>query len=357
MRSTLDELKQELDELKDFVGSIAHVNEALAAHVELAVRRHAAIRRRFDNAAFVVALYASFEKYVEGLAAALANLESTRLSYANLPQKLVTKHMQRSADLLARGRLGEGRHAGITAASVVSNLYNCLNAITPYALNAAAVVWHDTNLRPKEVDEMFMPLGIEQMCTHIRRGDALIQWHMGVQGLTASPQEGVPETVIEERLNDVVARRNRVAHIGGNPEELFGVDDMNEAIGFIGALSTDIFSMVVGYYLEARHGEGSAATKLVQMAGDGPYANGTVVVVSAPSISISVGQPIFVRKASGAARWGRVQSLRLDDANFQTISAGTPAPQGIGVGLDFACSANACLILPPVEDDLVWTPI
>ena len=356
MRSTLDELKQELDELKDFVASIVHVNDALTTHADLVVRRYAAIRRRFDNAAFVVALYASFESYVEELAAALASLEAQRLPYTDLPKKLVAKHLQRSADLLARGRLGEGRHAGLTAVAVVANLYNCLNGMTPYALNAAAVVWHDTNLRAKDVDDMFLPLGIENMCLHVRRGDALIQWHMAVQGLPTAPADGVPGTVIEERLNDLVARRNQVAHIGGNPEDLFGVDAVNEAIGFISALSTDIFSMVVGYYLEGRHGPDSAATKLVQVVGDGPYMNGRVVVISAPAITLSVGQPIFLNRASGAARWGRIQSLRLNDADYETIEAGIPAPQGIGIGLDFACSANVSPVVLIAEDDLVWAP-
>ena len=356
MRSTLDELKRELDELRDFVASIAYVNEALATHADPEVRRFAALRRRFDNAAFVVALYASFETYVEKLAAAFAGLEARRLPYAELPQKLVTKHLQRSADLLARGRLGEGRHAGLTHAGVVANLHNCLSGEIPYSLNAPAVVWHDSNLRAKDVDEIFLPLGIERMCAQVRRGDALIQWHMAVQGLPAMPADGVPNTVIEERLNDVVERRNQVAHRGGNPEDLFGVADMNEAIGFIHALSEDIFSMVVGRYLEAHHSPASGVVRAEQVPGDGPYQDGKVVIVSPPVVTLSVGQAIFVSRASGAARWGRIQSLQLDGADLKTIEVGTPAPLGIGIGLDFVCPDTAALLVLPSEDDLVWAP-
>ena len=356
MRSTLDELKRELDELRDFVASIAYVNEAFAIHADPEVRRFAALRRRFDNAAFVVALYASFETYVEKLAAAFAGLEARRLPYAELPQKLVTKHLQRSADLLARGRLGEGRHAGLTHAGVVANLHNCLSGEIPYSLNAPAVVWHDSNLRARDVDEIFLPLGIEGMCAQVRRGDALIQWHMAVQGLPATPADGVPNTVIEKRLNDVVERRNQVAHRGGNPEDLFGVADMNEAIGFISALSADIFSMVVGRYLESRHGPASGVTRLEQVHGVGPYQDGKVVIVSPPVVTLSVGQAIFVSRASGAARWGRIQSLRLDGADLESIGGGTPAPLGIGIGLDFACPNTAALLVLPSEDDLVWAP-
>lgn len=356
MRSTLDELKRELTELRDFVASIAQVNDALANHADPKVRQYASLRRRFDNAAFVVALYAIFETYVEALAAAFASLEALRLPYAELPAKLAAKHLLRSADLLARGRLGEGRHAGLTAAGVVANLHNCLNGVTPYALNEAAVVWHDSNLRARDVDDIFLPLGIAGMCAQVRRGDALIRWHMTVQGLETAPADGLPSTIIEERLNDLVERRNQVAHQGGKPENLLGVDGMNEAIDFIEALSGDIFAMVVGCYLGARHNVPTAVTKLAQVDGDGPFMNGHIIIVSPPAIDLAVGQPLFVGRPSGAARWGRIQSLRLNDAEHEAIVAGTLAPEGVGIRLDFACPEGAVPVVLLVEDDLVWAP-
>lgn len=356
MRSTLDELKQELDELRNFVTSLSYVKNALTSHEMPAIRGFAALRRRFDNAAFVVALYASFEKYIEELVAALAILEAQRLPYTNLPQKLITKHLQRSAELLSRGRLGEGRHAGLTPSGVVANLYNCLHGVFPYTLNTAAVVWHDANLRCKDVDDMFLSLGIEHICMHVRKGDTLVSWHMNVQGLHTVPADGVPSTVIEERLNDLVERRNQVAHRGGNPEDLLGTEDMNEAIEFISALATDIFSIAAGNYLEAHHSSHPEVTKLAQIPEDGPYKQGTVVIVSPPATTLSVGQPVFIRKASGAARWGRIQGLQLDGTDHESIEAKTSAAS-IGVRLDFACSASSVPIVLPAEDDLIWTPM
>ena len=72
MRSTFDELEKELKQLSDLVASIAPVNLALAEHPDSLVRQYVMIRRRFDYAAFVVALYASFEKFIENLVSALS---------------------------------------------------------------------------------------------------------------------------------------------------------------------------------------------------------------------------------------------------------------------------------------------
>lgn len=88
MRSTLDELNRELSDLRALVTSIEPVNKALSDAKDSAVQRYVSIRRRFDYAAFVVAIYASFEKFVEELLSSYVRLEAKRLDYLSLPKKL-----------------------------------------------------------------------------------------------------------------------------------------------------------------------------------------------------------------------------------------------------------------------------
>lgn len=354
MRSTLDELTKELEELRALVASITPVNAALAGHQDSLVRKYVLIRRRFDYAAFSVALYASFEKFIESLVAAFAQLESRRLQYTELPPKLVKKHISRTAEMLSRGRIGEGRYVGLTELEVVKNLFECLNGVRPYTLNEAAVVAHDLNLRAGEIDALFAAIGIEQLCDRVRRADPLVEWYCSTQGADAAPQEGVPAAIVEKRLEDIIERRNQVAHRGGNPVDLLGADDMADAVGFIEAFARSIFSLAVGRYLQDHHA--TTAIQLRQREGDGPYRNGTVVVVETPAQRIYVGQPIFVIVGSGGTRWGRIQSLKVDDADVQDVDRGASAENGIGVALDFKCPKGASLVALRVEDDVVWSP-
>lgn len=355
MRSTLDELKKELEELKALVASITPVNAALAGHEDSLVRQYVLVRRRFDYAAFAVALYASFEKFIESLVAAFAQLESRRLQYTELPPKLVKKHISRTAEMLSRGRIGEGRYVGLTELEMAKNLFECLNGVRPYTLNEAAVVAHDRNLRASEIDTLFAAVGIEQLCDRVRRADPLMKWHCSAQGLDAAPQEGVPAAIVEKRLEGIVERRNQVAHRGGNPVDLLGADDMADAVGFIEAFSRSVFSLAVGRYLQGHHA--TTAIQLRQREGDGPYKNGTVVVVEKPAHRLFVGQPVFVIVGTSGARWGRIQSLKVDDAGVQAVDGGAAAENGIGVTLDFKCPKGASLVALPVEDDVVWSPL
>jgi hypothetical protein len=359
VRSTLDELTKDLDELRALVSSIEPVNSALAEHQDSLVRKYVSIRRRFDYAAFAVALYASFEKFVENLVAAYIRLESRRVQYSALPQKMTDKHLTGTAELLWRGHIGEGRYAGLSELGVIKNLFECLNGTIPYTLNEAVVVAHDANLRASEIDAVFGAAGIEQVCDRVRKADALVDWYCTATGLDTPPQDGVKRTVIEERLKEIVERRNQVAHRGGNPIDLLGVDAMNEAIGFIEGFSKSIFALVVGRYLEAHHATSAKRVDLVLRQGDGPFKNRTIVVVEKPAQRLFIGQPVFVVLESAGARWGRIQSLRIDDTDVEAVEPDAAAPQGVGVGLDFKHPKNtgAKLVALTSDDDVVWGPL
>ncbi|HEY3325104.1 MAG TPA: MAE_28990/MAE_18760 family HEPN-like nuclease [Planctomycetota bacterium] len=357
MRSTFDEIEKELNELRDLVRSITPVNSVLEEHKDSLVRQYMTIRRRFDYAAFAVALYASFEKFIENLVAAYVRLEARRVEYADLPPKLVKKHLSRTAEILSRGRLGEGRYAGIRELDVVKNLFECLNGVTPYTLNEAAVVAHDLNLRRGEIDTLFAAVGIDNVCDRVCRADALLDWYCTAKDLNAPPQDGVPVTTIEERLKDIVERRNQVAHRGGNPDDLLGSDKMSDAVGFIEALSKSVFSIAVGRYLHDHHAAPGQGIQLQQRQDDGPYKNGTVVVVEKPAQRLFVGQPVFVLIEATGARWGRIQSMKVDDTDVRAVEPGTAAANGVGIALDFKCPRGATLFAIDVDDDVVWSRV
>jgi hypothetical protein len=359
VRSTLDELITELGELKALIASIEPVNAALVGHKDTVVQRYVSIRRRFDYAAFVVALYASFEKFVESLITAHVRLEAGRVDYASLPKKLTDKHLAGTAELLWRARRGDSRYVGLSELDLVKNLFECLSGAKPYKLNETVVIGHDANLRAGEVDALFGAVGIEKICDRACRADAVVAWYCTAQGLDTAPQDGVKRTVLEERLKDIVERRNQVAHRGGNPMNLLGSADMIEAVAFIESLATSIFGLVVGRYLETRHAASPGRVELTLRDGDGPFKGRTVVVVEKPAQRLFVGQPVFVIVESTGARWGRIQSLRVDDTDVQELAASANAPTGVGVGLDFRFpkSADAKLVALAADDDVVWSPL
>ena len=309
-----------------------------------------------DHAAFVVALYASFEKFIENLVAAYARLEAGRVQYANLPPKLVKKHLSKTAEILSRGRIGESRYEGLSELAVVKNLFECLNGNMPYTLNEAAVVAHDSNLRAGEIDALFAAVGIEQVCNLVRRADALLEWYCATKELDVPPQDGVPAAIVEERLKDIVERRNLIAHRGGNPDDLLGPDAMSDALGFIEVFSKSVFVIAVGRYLQDHYSAPGQGIHLLQRQGDGPYQNGAVVVVEKPTQRLFVGQSVFVLVEATGARWGRIQSMKVDGTDVKAVEPDAVAASGVGIALDFKCPRGATLVALAADDDVVWSP-
>jgi hypothetical protein len=357
----LDGLIAELEDLKTLVKSRAPVNQVLSDHKDAVVHRYITIQRRFDYAAFIVVLYASFEKFVEKLITEYVQLEARSVDYAALPPTLTDKHLHRSAELLRPGkRLGEGRYSGMSVLGVVTNLFDCLNGAKPYTLNSAAIIAHEANLRTNEVNTMFGVVGIEKICDRVCSADAMMAWYCDYQRLETPPQDGVKCTVIQERLNDIVERRNQVAHNGVAPTELLGDNAMNDAEGFIESLARSIFGIVTGRYLQAHHGASANRIELTLCAdGGGPFKRGKVVVVNKPAQRLFVGQPAFIIVESTGARWGRIKSLQLNGVGISDIAENTSAPNGVGVGLDFKYPNNAKvpLIALPSPDDALWSPL
>lgn len=352
MRSTLDELAKELAELRALVASITPVNSALAGHHDSLVREYLTIRRRFDYAAFVVALYASFEKFSENLIASYARLTALFTHYEALPTSLTRKHIIKSADILARGRLGEGRYLGIREMDLVKNLFGCLSGASPYTLNDAAIIAHDLNLRHDELGKLFAAVGIENLCERARRADAMLDWFCALEGLTQPPQDGVPAATLRGRLDDLVERRNQVTHRGGSPEELLGASAMTELVDFVDALAKSIYTVTVSGYLKARHIESGEATRL-QLC-EGPYKNGSVVVVKKPEQRLYVGQPVFALVASAGARWGRILDIQLDDVSITAVDE-TVAVAEVGLCISFKCPSGVVLYVLGNDDEVGWS--
>jgi hypothetical protein len=354
VRSNLEELLQDLADLRTLVASFVPVNAALARHEDTVVRQYLTIRRRFDYAAFIVGLYASFERYIDGLVEAYAHLIAARLVYAALPAKLVSKHMTKSAELLAKGRLGEGRYVAVREGDVVRNLHECLSGAAQYKLNTFAIAAHDFNLRYAEINALFAVIGIDAACERALKADAMLSWFCTLNGLESPPPDGVPQVAVEPKIQNLVERRNIVAHRGGSPDDLLGPTEMVDLLDFVEAFSRSIFAITAAAYLRVQYLNSGELTPLVLR--EGPYRKDrTVIVVDKPAVPLFAGQAAFILNDAAGARWGRILELKLDDAVVTRVDETTESPL-VGIRVDFRCPNGTEMHVLQAEDDVVWTP-
>lgn len=347
MRATLDELLATLDDLVAFIGSIEPVNKVLERNPDEAVRRYLTARRRLDYSAFVVVLYAAFEGFVESLAGAYAELQAARMAYAELPERLRNKHLQQSGELLARARLGEGRYSDVDHVAIVTNLYDCISGGKSYRLNRHALVQHQGNLKAAVVGEVFAAIGVDRINERARRADPLVQWHRLV---IDRADNTVPEAVIGLQLDDLVERRNQVAHSGGDPGESLDAAEMRRRIDFVEAYARALYRVLAGEHLRTHIDQAGTSEQLALHAG--PYKDNSVVVVARPTVRICVGQ-LIVGLREGDLRWGRIQEIQVSGVGVSSVEAEAAGPP-VGLRVDFRVTKGTTLLLVHAADAVDW---
>lgn len=362
MYSTLEQLRTELSSLESFVLSISPVNEALSTHPDSSVRQYLTLRRQYDYAAFVVALYASFERFTESLVSEYTRQISSFIQYKELPEVLTKKHLTQSAEMLSRKRLGEGRYANLSPVSVAESLFNCLSGAQSYSLTSEAVIAHDTNLRFADVGKLLGDVGISDFYQSLPTVESIWEWFVktelesedGVETIERTPEmDRTIKTMFETRLNDLVERRNEVAHRGGNADELLGQAEMLIRIGTIRILAEAMFEISSSSYLKLRTKDKTYASQVEIV--EGPYKAGHVIVINPPSVPLSRGQSSFVLHADGRVRWGKILGIRVNNEPTDEISPGE-IDSSVGVELDIRCNKNSTVWINSAPDLTIWAP-
>lgn len=349
MRSNIEQLLAELKEGRALIDSIVPVNTALSGQADSTIQKYLNIRRRFDYAALVVALYASYEKFVEDIVAAYARVKARTKPYAELPQKLIEKHCRKSTEIVSRGTIGKGRYVGLTEFSVIDNLHQCMSNVPNYQLNDAAVVAHDSNLRYDETLTLVANLGIDDLCKKVRHTDSLVAW-FGKTPSANGKMDAVPLETVLARLEDVVERRNQVAHRGGGPDDILGPEEMRDLVDFVEAICQGIYAVIARDYIEREYIDTKKATELSVIVG--PIKKGTVVVIANPGIRTSKGQPVICTAGVSKVLYGRVTCVQVDGAPCDYVDDANIAE--IGIEVDFKIPKSARLYHLTEEDELLW---
>lgn len=320
----------------------------LATSTDPNVKTYLSVRRRFDYSALIVALYASFENFVEDLLTAYVKNVAKRESYEKLPSRLVRKHQTKTGELLAKGEIDQLRYPGVTSAQLIGNLFHCLAGDSPYELNHVAIAYHDRNMRYAELGTL---LGLVELSVDtVRQAGPLVDWYYESQKMTGSRPTVVPEIVIQKRLDDFVERRNDVAHRGGDPLNRLGIEEMRDLVEFVFALAHSIFTLFVSHYLSKFHVGAVGCARLTLV--EGPYRNQHVWIVKSPSIRLHTSQPSFALSQRFLVRWGRVQSLHIDGVDHPSVGPGST--ELVGVRLDFPAPRSGRLYMLDAEDEVIW---
>jgi hypothetical protein len=302
-------------------------------------------QRRFGYIACISALYSSFENFVERVAFRFSELllaNPANLS-ADEMRALRTRYVRNASALLATN-LGTGRYREVTELDVAKSLASCLDDSTPsFELRLELIALHNSNLRWESFAELFL-WAAPGLHGQLQRSDAVRKWAL----LTDDVSQRTLNDVLKGELNDLVERRNEVAH-RAIPDDILSYERLLAKVDYVSAISLGLVACLASRLLRASIKNGEC----VSLGVPSEYFKGErVVVISSLESTVKVGDSVLA-PGGNSMRWGRVLEVQLGGQPAESAEVGME----VGLLLDFAAPKRAPLHLWQTPNaDLAFPP-
>lgn len=309
-----------------------------------AAERQSTDQRRFGYIACVSALYSTYENFAERTAYRFCEMLLANPSNVDGEQRdsLRRRYVKNSAALLGQS-LGVGRYREVTELDVAASLASCLDETATFNLRLEVMALHGPNLRWDHLAELFR-WALPDLQSRIRNSDAVEGWLELNPGLN----EGALMSAIESELNDLVERRNEVAH-RAIPDEFLSYDGLIAKVDFIDSISLGLVASLSGHLISCAVRSG--ACEPLGTPEKFFHGNRTVIFPSIES-AVAIGDAVAM-KHDKSMRWGRIVGLMVDEVSVSQAEVG----DDVGVRLDFSCRDNGLLYsLRGVDSELTSLP-
>lgn len=301
-------------------------------------------QRRFAYIGCISALYSSFENFAERVAFRFAEMSLAQVDNLT-PEQMssLRKRYVRNASTLLNQTLGVGRYREVTEFDVAKSLASCLDESTSSVdLRLELTSLHNSNLRIDALCELF-GWAISDLQDKIARSDAVESW--GTREENADTH--ALKEVVKNELDDLVERRNEVAH-RAIPDEILSYSRLLAAVDFIEAFSLGLVATLTTPLIETsiKNGETVSLGTPTEY-----FKKNRVVVISSLESPVSTGDCILQPSAS-STRWGRVVQIQVNDEEVQEAPIGAE----VGLLLDFKVRKGPKLFVWQTPDPELSSP-
>jgi hypothetical protein len=326
----------------ELAADLARIRRYLSGSSE---ERQTSDHRRFSYIACISALYSSFENFVERVAFRFSEmLLVNRNNLSSEQMDSLRRRYVRNASALLGQTLGTGRYREVTQYDVARSLASCLDeSASSIDLRLELVALHSSNLRWEPLAEIFH-WAVPDLQSKIQKSDAVEKWMSFHEDATASTLENV----LKSELDDLVERRNEVAH-RAIPDEILSAERLLDKVDFIEAISLGLIASLAGLLMQVSIKNDETAPLGVPKE---CFGENRIVVIDPLESAVSEGDYVLA-PGQNSVRWGRVLEVRVDNEKVPRADAGIE----VGLLLDFATRRKSKLHLwRTPNSDLVSPP-
>jgi hypothetical protein len=250
---SLENFTREINQIREYLKHIQYVND-VATYAVLETdneqirnllntlkehdRSFRTDKRIFEYKASIISLYGLLEKYVElWIKEYLDSLSNVVPEYNQIDQKIRDNHFELSLKLINTITSRESaKYEHLTKEKVLTTLNECIVNPTKYQINTDAFVLLSGNLKHNKIVEIFQKLNLD-LNSELLKNEEL----NNEIGLTSERISTIGKDILYNKINDLVERRNQIAHGSENVDDIKSISELEPYIQFLDKYCQAIF--------------------------------------------------------------------------------------------------------------------
>jgi len=326
--TSLEDFKKELNHIRDYLKHIEYVNNVISysglandsdeiKNLLNTLKEHSKnfsiARKRFEYKATIISLYGLLEKYIEAwIKEYLDSLSRLVPDYNLIDEKIRNHHFDLSLKLINTITSRESaKYQHITKEEVLNNLNSCMVSPKKYQINSEAFVLLSGNLKHNKIVELFGYLNIDLNAKLVNNESLNNQIGLSKERITQTQKD-----VLYEKINDLVERRNEIAHGSEKLDNLLDISELEPYIDFLEVYGQAIFEVL---YEDLIKQESVHTFQKVEKIID--IFNNQILALAfeIENYSINVGDMIIIETPEGKFEKKSILEIQLEGKSYLTL--------------------------------------
>ena len=302
------------------------------------------VNRKFTYTNSIISLYGYLERFLEEVTAEfIRKLNSSDITYANLPGDIRRSHLNQSIELIKKIQRTKSHtltEKNNKLATVLENTHGCVAGFHDYRLNEEAYSIHSMNFRFDTIHAYFCKIGLSGVprmaVREIELKDAIARKH----AIDNTVEERLLISLLTTELDDLAQRRNEIAH-GSYDGGLESIELIIERAICLAEFGKSVGKVLTDYFHEIVFGSSSkfCLGLPVRTFNKINVFGFTEDAFSCKDIrrSISVGDTVFAWNvgSSDKLKYGKIISIVKDGYSTRTLVVPSDTEFAIKVDFDF----------------------
>jgi hypothetical protein len=325
---SLESFKKEVTQIKEYLKHIQYVSELLGYSVPIDdinqigklfndLKNHDRVfgtdRKIFEYKASIISLYGLLEKYIEiWVKEYLESLSCVIPDYNNIDKKIRDNHFELSLKLINIILRESSKYQHLTKEKVLAKLNQCVVNPSRYEFNADAFTIPSGNLKHKQIVKIFELINVN-LNEALKKNTTIIQHIQNEQQIVNLAN--LETDVLYNKINDLVERRNQIAH-GSEILEILGISELRSYIQFLEKYCQAIFEVLSESFIRQESIYNFLKIETVTKV----IAN-KILVFEIENFTIKIGDIIIVETADGTFCKKHILTIQLNNTPFDEYVA------------------------------------